>query len=322
MKAILIREHGDATHLEFADVDEPRPAAGQVKVKVEAAGVNFIDTYHRTGLYEVDLPFVLGQEGAGSVVELGSGVTGVAVGDRVAWAAGRGSYGELAVVDADRLVVVPPNVDTSIAAALLLQGLTAHYLATDTYPLSSGDTCLIHAGAGGVGLLLTQIAKIIGATVVTTVGSDSKVVLSERAGADQVINYANSDFALEATSALGDRPFDVIYDGVGKATFSKGLKLLKRRGMMVTFGNASGPVPEISPLILARMGSIFLTRPRLGDYIATNQELGKRAADLFRWISEEKLAVRIGATFDLWDAAKAHRALEGRETTGKVLLKP
>lgn len=322
MKAVLIRETGDASQLEYADVDDPRPGRRQVVVEVEAAGVNFIDVYHRNGLYPLEMPFVLGLEGAGTIAEVGSDVTDRKVGDRVAWADGSGSYAELLAVDANHLVRVPDGVPEDTAAAVMLQGLTAHYLATDTHPLSAEDTCLIHAGAGGVGLLLTQMAKISGATVVTTVGSSAKRTVSKNAGADHVFVYSDNDFGDAIMAQIGTRPFDVIYDGVGKATFNRGLDLLKPRGLMVTFGNASGPVPEMAPLVLARKGSLYLTRPTLSDYVATQQELERRSGDLFRWIEEGRLDVRVGATLRLWEAAEAHRALEGRATTGKVLLKP
>lgn len=322
MKAVLIRNHGDANRLEFAEVDEPKPAPNQVLVRVEAAGVNFIDTYQRNGLYETELPYVLGLEGSGTVTEVGKDVTEQRVGDRVAWASGPGSYAERIAVDSVRLVPLPGGISFHTAAAVILQGLTAHYLVTDTYPLGPADTCLIHAGAGGVGLLLTQMAKNAGATVVTTVGSPNKARLSKRAGADVVVDYSAADFGSEIIKQLGDRPCSVVYDGVGKATFVRSLDLLRPRGMMVTYGNASGPVPEVSPLLLARKGSIFLTRPTLRDYVATREELLRRSADIFKWVSERKLDVRVGAVLKLWEAAKAHRALEGRETTGKVLLEP
>jgi NADPH2:quinone reductase len=308
--------------LEFADVEEPSPARNQVLVKVEAAGVNFIDTYQRGGLYETELPYVLGLEGSGTVIEVGRDVTAQRVGDRVAWASGPGSYAEKVAVDSVRLVPVPEGVSFQTAAAVMLQGLTAHYLVTDTFPLGPSHTCLIHAGAGGVGLLLTQMAKTAGATVVTTVGSLAKAKLSRGAGADLVVVYSNAEFGEEVVKEFGEKPFDVVYDGVGQATFLRSLDLLRPRGMMVTYGNASGPVPEVSPLLLARKGSIFLTRPTLRDYVATREELLRRCTDIFKWVQEGKLNVRIGALLKLWEAAKAHRALEGRETTGKVLLEP
>lgn len=322
MKAVLIRENGDASKLEYAEVDEPVAGTGQVLIEVEAAGLNFIDIYHRIGLYPADLPLVLGLEGAGRVVEVGPGVTDRNVGDRVAWADGSGSYAELVTLDADHLVTVPEAIGADAAGAVMLQGLTAHYLATDTYPLSAGDTCLVHAGAGGVGLLLTQMAKNAGATVVTTVGTPAKAKTSRDAGSDHVVIYSDGDFATEITEKLGKRPFDVVYDGVGQATFEQSLDLLKPRGLMVTFGNASGPVPEIAPLILSRKGSLYLTRPTLRDYIQTKEELRRRAGDLFEWMSSGRLEVKIGASLRLWEAAKAHRMLEGRESSGKIILQP
>ena len=318
MKAIQMNEVGGPDVLRWTEVSDPRAGEGEAVVSVAAAGLNFIDTYHRSGLYPVELPFTPGSEASGTVVEVGSGVTDVAVGDRVAWAAVRGSYAELAVIPANQLVPVPENIDFAVAAAVMLQGMTAHYLVNDTFPLSPGDKCLIHAGAGGVGLLLIQMAKMIGAEVFTTVGSAEKSKLAKVAGADHVILYRDVDFGDEVERLGGERYLDVVYDGVGKTVFRRSLDLLRPLGMMATFGNASGPVDPISPLELAP--SLFLTRPTLFHYIATREALLSRSSDLFNWIESGRLDVRIGATVPMEDAAEAHRMLEGRLTTGKVIL--
>lgn len=322
MKAIVVRELGGPEKLVFDDVPEPEPGDGEVVVGVDAAGVNFIDTYQRTGLYEVPLPFTPGSEGAGTVVAVGPGVEGPAIGERVAWSTGLGSYAERVARPAESLIPLPDHISNEIAAALLIQGLTAHYLAVDTYPLEPGSTCLIHAGAGGVGLLLTQIARIRGARVITTVGTRDKSDLSREAGADEVILYREVDFADEIERLIGPHSVDVVYDGVGAATFMRGLDVLRPRGMMVTFGNASGPVPEVAPLLLSAKGSLFLTRPTLRHYTSTRAEVLTRAGDLFAWVGDGRLDVRIGREFDLSEAGDAHRALESRATTGKVLLRP
>jgi NADPH:quinone reductase len=322
VKAILIPALGGPEVLEWTDVVDPTPADHEVVVEVAAAGLNFIDTYHRNGLYPIDLPLVPGLEGAGTVVEVGDGVIHAALGDRVAWVSGMGSYAEKVAIAADRVVPVPDDVSLDIAAAVMLQGLTAHYLAVDTFPLTPGSKCLIHAGAGGVGLLLIQIAKMREAEVFTTVGSKDKADLAHAAGADHVILYREVDFGDAVEEVAGQHALDVVYDGVGKTVFDRSLELLRPRGMLVQFGNASGAVDPVSPLRLSRGGSLFLTRPTLSHYTATREELLGRAADLFRWILEGSLEVRIGETFALEDAADAHRALEARLTTGKVLLHP
>jgi len=322
MKAIVVAETGGPEKLQFVDHPEPSPGESDVVVEVESAGVNFIDTYHRTGLYDIDMPFVPGLEGAGRVVEVGVGVTDLSTDDRVAWVNGIGSYAERVAIPAERAIPIPDAISTQTAAALMLQGLTAHYLATDTYPLDSDSTCLVHAGAGGVGHLLTQIARIKGARVITTVGSPDKAELSKAAGAWEVILYRDVDFATEVERLVGPKGIDVVYDGVGAATFMKGLDVLRSRGLMVTFGNASGPVPEISPLLLTRKGSLFLTRPTMADYLRSREELLRRASDLFGWVESGDLEVRVGDEFDLEDARDAHTALESRRTTGKVLLHP
>lgn len=322
MRAIVVSATGGPETLHLEEVPEPDPGSGELLVKVAAAGLNFIDTYHRTGLYPVELPMTPGLEGAGTVASLGSDVTGFRVGDRVAWASAPGSYAELVAVPAEGAIPVPEGVDIETAAAIPLQGLTAHYLATDTFPLSEGDVCLVHAGAGGVGLLLTQIGVHRGARVITTVGTAAKEELSRRAGASDVILYTEVDFQQAVEDLVGPHALDVVYDGVGKATFDKSIQLLRPRGMMVTFGNASGPVPAIAPLTLAQTGSLFLTRPTMRHYLQNRDELLRRANDLFAWIREDLLDVRIGHRYPLAEAAKAHEALEARETTGKVLLIP
>ncbi len=318
MKAIQIDQTGGPEVLRWVDVDEPTAAAGDVLVDVAAAGVNFIDTYQRTGLYPVPLPYVLGMEGAGTVAAVGDEVEGVAVGSVVAWTSSPGSYAERIVARADQIVTVPGSVDPETAAAVMLQGMTAHYLVTDTFPLTAGDKCLIHAGAGGVGLLLIQLATMIGAQVFTTVGTPEKAELAKAAGADHVILYRQVDFGDEVERIAGERALDVVYDGVGQSVFRRSLSLLRTRGTMATFGNASGPVEPISPLDLAP--SLYLTRPSLFHHIATREDLVRRSGDLFSWIADGELDVRIGARLPVSEAAEAHRMLEGRQTTGKVIL--
>ena len=322
MTAVRLHAPGGADALSVETIPVPRPDAGQALVRVEAAGVNFIDVYKRTGLYKVPLPSTLGEEGAGTVVALGDGVTDLAVGDRVAWAIVTGGYAEYAVVPAAKLVPLPDAASSAEGAAIMLQGLTAHYLATSTYPLQPGDRCLVHAGAGGVGLLLIQIAKRRGAWVAATVGSDEKAALARAAGADAVIVYTRDDFVSETRRLTGDRGVQVVYDSVGATTFDAGLGVLAPRGMMVLFGQSSGPVPPFDPQVLNQRGSLFLTRPTLGNYVATREELLVRARDLFEWLAAGELTVRVGAEFALADVREAHRALEGRRTTGKVLLVP
>ncbi len=322
MRAMQIDAPGGPEAMVWREVADPVPGPGQVLVEVAAAGLNYIDTYHRSGLYQVALPFTLGMEGAGTVVALGDGVASVAVGDRVAWAHGSGSYAQLAVVAEHALLRVPDEVGLDVAAAVALQGMTAHYLSHDTFPLRVGSRCLVHAGAGGVGLLLIQMAKMLGAEVFTTVGTAEKASLAAGAGADHVILYRDVDFAAEIARIAGPRPLDVVYDSVGKTTFQQSLQVLRPRGLMVSYGNASGPVEPVAPLELMANGSLYLTRPTLNHYAATRDEVERRATDLFGWIADGALDVRIGATWPLQDAAEAHRALEGRGTTGKVLLIP
>lgn len=322
MKAIRVTATGGPEVLRSEDVPDPQPAASQVLVRIEAAGVNFIDLYQRGGQYVTQLPAILGQEAAGTVAALGPGVTELKVGDRVAYAGVLGAYAEYAAVPADRLVKLPDGVSARQGAAAMLQGMTAHYLATTTYPLKAGDTCLVHAAAGGVGLLLCQIAKLRGARVFGTVSTREKAELARGAGADEVILYTEQDFEAEVKRITGGAGVSVVYDSVGQTTFDKSLNCLRRRGTMVLYGQSSGPVAPIDPQVLNRKGSLFLTRPTLAHYIATRAELVARAADVFGWIEGGKLTVRIGREFPLAEAAEAHRQLEGRKTTGKVLLIP
>jgi NADPH2:quinone reductase len=323
MWGIQIDEHGGPELMQWRELPDPEAGPGQVVAEVGAAGLNFIDTYQRSGLYQVTLPYVLGLEGAGTVVAVGEGVTDLTVGERVAWATCPGSYAERVALPVQQLMRVPDGVATDVAAAVPLQGMTAHFLAVDTFPLSAGDRCLIHAGAGGVGLLLVQIAKRLGAEVFTTVGSPAKADLASAAGADHTILYRDVDFVDAVREITGEeRPLDVVYDGVGQTTFRPSLTLIRLRGTMVTFGNASGPVDPISPLELSANGSLFLTRPTLFHHVTTSAEIQRRADDLFGWIADGSLEVRIGARYPLRDAAEAHRALQGRATTGKVLLEP
>lgn len=325
MLAIRIHETGGTEKLRADDVPVPAPGAGEIRFRVEAAGLNFIDIYKRSGLYKVPLPHTLGGEAAGIVTALGAGVTEFKIGDRVASAAVTGGYAAEALAPAAQTMHLPDGVSMRLAAAVLLQGMTAHYLACDTWPLKAGDTALVHAAAGGVGLLLVQIAKKRGARVFATVGSDAKVALAREAGADAAFNMLGDSlekFHDVARAFTGGRGVDVVYDGIGKETFEGSLAALRPRGMLVSFGNASGAVPPFSPLVLSQKGSLFLTRPTLAHYTATPTELRARSDDLFAWIADGTLKVRIGATFPLTAAADAHRALESRATTGKVLLLP
>ena len=322
MLAIRIHETGGPEKLRADDIPVPSPAAGEVRITVEAAGLNFIDTYQRSGLYAVPLPFTLGAEIAGVVSAVGAGVTEFSVGDRVATAKASGGYAAEATAPAAHVVKIPADVTTQVAAALMLQGLTAHYLATDTFPLKAGDTALIHAAAGGVGLLLVQLAKRAGARVIATVGTDEKVALARGAGADEVVVYTRENFTTAARAFTGGRGVDVVYDAVGKDTFAGSIDSLRPRGTFVSFGNASGPVPPFAPLLLMQKGSLFFTRPTLAHYTQTTAELRSRTDALFGAVLAGALHVRIGATFPLTAAADAHRALESRGTTGKVLLVP
>jgi NADPH2:quinone reductase len=323
MRAIRIHQLGGPEVLVHEVVADPQPAAGQALVRLEAVGVNYIDVYFRTGLYKgPSLPFTSGQEAAGTVAAVGPGVTAVAVGDRVAYTGVHGAYAELAAVPAERLVELPAGVTARQGAAAMLQGMTAHYLATSTYPLREGDACLVHAAAGGVGQLLCQIARLRGARVFGTASTAEKARLARAAGAEEVILYTEQDFAAEARRLTGGHGVQVVYDGVGRDTFDKSLDCLARRGMMVLFGQASGPVPPVDPTTLNTKGSLYLTRPSLHHHIAAREELMQRAGDVLGWIAEGKLRLSIGLELPLAEAAEAHRALEGRRTTGKVLLIP
>ncbi len=322
MHAIRIHVTGGPEVLRYEELPQPRPAAGQVLVRVAAAGVNYIDTYHRSGLYPLALPATLGQEGAGTVEALGPDVTSLTLGDRVAWTGVPGSYAEYVLAPADRLVLVPPALTLEQAAAAMLQGMTAHYLACTTYPLQAGQSCLVHAAAGGVGLLLVQIAKLRGARVIGTVSTPAKAELAREAGADHVIRYTEEDFEAEVKRLTDGAGVQVVYDSVGRATFEKSLNCLARRGMLVLFGQSSGPVAPFDPQILNQKGSLFLTRPSLAHYVATRQELLARAGDILGWIAGGRLRLRIHATYPLARAADAHRDLESRATSGKLLLIP
>jgi NADPH:quinone reductase len=322
MRAIRIHEFGGPEAMKLEEVPTPKPADGQALVRIEAAGVNFIDVYQRTGLYKNPLPYGLGLEGAGVVEALGGGVTTVRVGDHVAWTGIPGSYATHNAVPADKLVTLPAGVDARAGASAMLQGMTAHYLAHSTYPLKRGDTCLVHAAAGGVGLLLCQMAKRAGARVIGTVSTEEKAKLAREAGADEIIFYTRQDLVEEVKRLTGGKKLQVIYDSVGKDTFEKGFDCLAMRGYMVLYGASSGPVAPLDPQLLNAKGSLFLSRPSLFHYTATREDLVKRAGDVLGWIQKGELKLRIGATFPLAEAAKAHRDLEGRKTTGKVLLIP
>jgi len=316
MKAVFVEQPGGPENLKYADIPKPQPGAGQAVLKMAATGVNFIDVYFRTGLYPAPPPVVLGNEGAGTVDAVGPDVTNVRPGDRVAYAMTRGSYAEFALVPAWQLVKIPDSVDFQTAAAAMLQGMTAHYLTHSTYALKAGDSCLIHAAAGGVGLLLVQMAKMLGARVIGTVGTEDKAKQAKAAGADEVVIYTKDDFTAKA------KGMNVVYDSVGKSTFMQSLDCLRPRGLMVTYGNASGPVPDFAPLILTQKGSLFLTRPSLAHHTQTPEELAWRAGDVLNWIGQGKLKLHIHKVYPLADAAQAHRDLEGRRTTGKLLLVP
>jgi NADPH2:quinone reductase len=322
MKAIRIAEHGGPEVMKLEELPTPAPQAGQVLVRVEAAGVNYIDTYQRSGQYKVALPYTMGLEGAGVVEAAGDGVTGIAKGARVAWTNVPGAYATHALVPADKVVPLPAAITSQQGAAALLQGMTAHYLAHSTFPLRDGDSCLVHAGAGGVGLLLTQMAKRAGARVFTTVSTDDKARLSKEAGADEVILYTQEDFKDAVRRMTDGHGVRVVYDSVGKDTFEKSLDSLAPRGLLALYGQSSGAVPPFDAQVLSAKGSLFLTRPTLAHYTATREALLARANDVFAWIADGKLKLRIGATFPLAEAARAHAELQGRRTTGKVLLLP
>jgi NADPH:quinone reductase len=314
MKAVFVEQPGGVENLKYADFSNPEPGPGQALVKIAASGVNYIDVYFRKGVYPAPPPIVLGSEGAGTVEAVAPDVKNVAVGDRVAYALARGSYAEYAVVPAWQLIKIPASVDFNTAAAVILQGMTAHYLTHSTYPLKPGDTCLIHAAAGGTGQMVVQMAKMLGAHVIGTVGDEEKAKQAKDAGVDEVIIYTKEDFSVKAKGV------HVVYDSVGQSTFMKSLDCLRPRGMMVSFGNASGPVESFAPLVLSQKGSLFLTRPTLANYTATVEELDWRASDTLKWVAQGKLKLHIHKIYPLADAAQAHRDLEGRKTTGKLLL--
>jgi NADPH:quinone reductase len=316
MHAVVIEQTGGPEKLKYTEVKQPVAGPGEALIKIAAAGVNYIDTYYRTGLYKLDLPAVLGSEGAGTVVAVHPDVKNLGAGDRVAYANVRGAYAEYAVVPVSQLVKIPDDVDFPTAAGVLLQGMTAHYLTHSTFPLGAGDRCLIHAAAGGTGTLLVQIAKLRGAHVVATVGDESKAKLVDELGADDVITYTREDFVAKA------KGMHVVYDSVGKDTFERSLDCLQPRGLMVSFGNSSGPVPPVSPLVLSQKGSLFLTRPTLAHYTANREELEWRAADVFSWISSGKLSFHLHKTYPLREATQAHIDLQGRATRGKLVLLP
>lgn len=322
MKAIQIHETGGREVLKLAEVAVPTPGPGEVRVKVEYAGLNFIDIYQRLGQYKLALPFTPGLEAGGVVDAVGAGVTDVKVGDRVAYCMINGAYAEYAIAPAAKLVPAPASLGLDVVTALMVQGMTAHYLAMSTFPLNASHTALIHAAAGGTGRLLVQVAKRTGARVIATAGTEEKAALARSAGADEVIIYTQTDFVSEVKRLTNGAGVDVVYDSVGQSTFAGGLDCLKPRGMMVLWGQASGPVGAFDPQILNQKGSLYLTRPSLGAYIATRNELLQRANDLFAWVQAGELDVRIDRIFPLAEAAAAHAYIEGRQTQGKVLLKP
>jgi len=322
MKAIRIHAPGGPEALQYDDVAEPTPGAGQAVVKLAAACVNFIDVYFRTGAYKAPLPLIIGLEGAGTVTAVGQGVTDVKAGDIVAWTGVPASYAQMTAVPADRLVKLPAGVAPMTGAAAMLQGMTAHYLVKSSYPLKKGDTCLVHAAAGGMGLLLCQMGKMLGATVIGTVSTEEKAALAKGAGADHVILYSKQDFEAEVKRITGGRGVDVVYDGVGATTFDKSLSCLRPRGFMILFGAASGPVPPLDLQVINQRGSLFVQRPSLNHHIAAREELMQRAGDVLGWIRDGKIKLRVEHQFPLAQAADAHRALEGRKTTGKILLIP
>jgi NADPH2:quinone reductase len=322
MKAIQVKQVGGPEAMEIVELPVPQPKPNEAVVKLAASGVNFIDVYFREGRYKAPLPLIPGSEGSGKVTAVGADVTSVKGGDRVAWAIVQGSYAEYTSVPADRLVPVPPGVTDQQAAAAMLQGMTAHYLSHDTFPLKKGETALVHAAAGGVGLLLVQMAHNIGARVLATVSTEEKAKLAREAGADETILYTQQDFEAEIKRLTGGKGVDVVYDSVGKTTFEKGLNVLRPRGMMVLFGGSSGAVPPFDLIVLSQKGSLYVTRPTLGNYIATREELVARSSAVLNSVASGKLKLRIEHTYPLAEAQQAHRDLEGRKTTGKILLLP
>jgi NADPH2:quinone reductase len=321
-KATLVRKTGGPEAMEYTDVDVPEPGAGQVLIRHTAVGLNFIDVYYRTGLYPAQPPFVLGVEGAGVVEKLGEGVTNLNVGDRVAYTGQLGAYSERRVAPADRLVKIPKDVDDKTAAGMMLKGLTAHYLLHKTYRVGPGDTILVHAAAGGVGLILCQWAKFLGATVIGTVGSDAKAKLAKEHGCDHPIVYTREDFVARVKEITGGNGVPVVYDSVGKDTFEKSLDCLRPLGLMVSFGNSSGAVPPFSLLILSQKGSLFITRPTLAHYVARRDDLDEAAQELFKAVRTGVVQIQVGKTYTLKDAAQAHKDLESRKTTGSTVLLP
>lgn len=322
MKAIQVFQPGGPEALAQVDLPAPEPNSNEAVVEIKAAGVNFIDVYYREGRYPSALPFTVGQEGAGIVIAVGSGVTNLRKGDRVAYTGVLGSYAEYAAVPADRLVKIPNDLDFEQAAAAMLQGMTAHYLSHSTYPIKRGDTVLIHAAAGGVGLLLVQMAKYLGARVIGTAGSEAKAQLALDAGAEEVILYTTQDFETEIRRLTDGKGVDAVFDGVGKTTFEKDLNVLRPRGYLVLYGGSSGAVPPFDPMVLNKKGSLYLTRPSLHHYVHTRDELEERSGDVLEMIAQGKLKLRIHKTYPLAEAATAHLDLEGRKTTGKLLLIP
>jgi NADPH:quinone reductase len=322
MKAIRIAAPGGSDVMKLEEIPTPKPGKGELLVKLTAAGLNYIDTYQRSGMYKMPLPFTPGNEGAGHVEAVGEGVTGFKAGDAVAYTGVIGAYAEYTLLPAARAVKVPAGMDLKIAASIMLQGMTAHYLACDSYALRKGDWCLVHAGAGGVGLLLIQMAKMRGANVITTVSTEEKAKLAKEAGADHAILYTKVDFEAETLKIVGDRKVDVVYDAVGKDTFDKGFNVIRRRGTMVLYGASSGPVPPFDLQVLNAKGSLFIQRPSLVHHIFTREELEARAGEVMSWVQAGKLKVRIGHTYPIAQAKQSHDDLEGRKTTGKVLLLP
>jgi NADPH2:quinone reductase len=322
MKAIRVHAAGGPEVLKLDEIPSPTPKTGEALVKVDAAGLNYIDVYFRTGTYKAELPLTIGMEAGGTVTAVGGNVSEVKVGDKVAYTGVAGAYAEQAVVPSSKLVVLPAGVSTKQGAAAMLQGMTAHYLACSTYPLKNGDTCLVHAAAGGVGLLLCQIAKLRGARVIGTVSTDDKAKLAREAGADETIIYTRQDFEAEVKRMTDGKGVQVVYDAVGKTTWDKSLNSLAPRGLIALYGASSGPIGQIDPQIFNAKGSLFMTRPSLGHYTATREELLQRAGEVLGWVRDGKLKLRMEFEFPLKDAAEAHRALEGRKTTGKVLLTP
>ena len=320
MKAAVLHKYGDADALKYEDVPIPEPKENEARIKLEAIGVNFIDIYHRKGLYPNKLPFIPGMEGAGIVDKDGKNSFGIKEGDRVAYAMNIGSYAEYAIVPAWKLVKVPDEIDFKIAASLMLQGMTAHYLTHSTFPLKKNNIILLHAAAGGVGLLLIQMAKKLGTRVIGTVSTEEKARLAKEAGADEVINYTKENFEEKARKITNGNGVDVVYDSVGKNTFEKSLNCLKPRGMLVSFGQSSGAIENFNPAVLSQKGSLFLTRPTLSNYCANREELLWRANDVFSWINSGKLKIKIHKEFRLSEAKEAHEELEGRKSAGKILM--